>query len=53
MTRATLEVAAALRAMPPHSDRATRAEEIRLTLRRFLRRELDRRPLILPVVLSV
>ncbi|MBI5511992.1 MAG: ribonuclease J [Deltaproteobacteria bacterium] len=34
-------------------DAANCAEKIRQTLRRFFRRELDRRPLILPVVMSM
>jgi ribonuclease J len=47
------EVRASLGRLSAHADAATRAEEVRACLRRFFRRELERRPLIVPVVMTV
>ncbi|MCK5687946.1 ribonuclease J [Myxococcota bacterium] len=51
--RATEEVRSVLTGEERCLDDAECAEEIRLRLRRFFRRELDRRPLIIPVVMTV
>lgn len=53
LAKCTNEVRAAIEAMPPHTDHASGQEEIRLCLRRFFRRELDRRPLVVPTVMTV
>lgn len=50
IARASAEVERAVSQLGRRADTAQRTEEIRLTLRRFFRRELDRRPLILPLV---
>ncbi|MBN1961538.1 MAG: ribonuclease J [Deltaproteobacteria bacterium] len=51
--QATAEVKEALSNLEPHADQATRSNEVRLTLRRLIRREFDRRPLIIPVIMSI
>lgn len=53
LERATAEVARALGKLHRKTDDAARAEEMRVTLRRFFKRELERRPLVLPLVLTV
>jgi ribonuclease J len=50
--RAAWEVEKALQTLDP-KDEASRALEIKGALRRFFKRELSRRPLVLPVVMSV
>jgi ribonuclease J len=50
--RAEGEVLDALKKQPG-IDVATRKEEIRAALKRFFRKELDRRPLIVPVVMTL
>jgi len=52
MAQARDEVTRALATLPRRSDEATLAEEARVTLRRFFRRELDRKPVVLPVVIT-
>ena len=46
-------VRTALEQLEPHADHATRANEVRVTLRRYFRRELERRPLVIPVVMAI
>ena len=53
LAQATSAVREVVAALEPHADHATRANEIRLVLRRLFRRELDRRPLVLPVVMTI
>ena len=53
LARAADEVRQALRRLEVHADHATRSEEVRVTLRRLFRRELDRRPLVIPVVMTI
>ncbi len=47
------DVRTALEALDGHADHATRTAEIRTALRRLFRRELDRRPLVIPVVMTI
>jgi ribonuclease J len=47
------DVEAALRALPPDAAEEERHEAVRLALRRFYRRELGRRPMILPVFVRI
>ena len=42
----------ALRGLGRRADEATRADCMRQTLRRFFRRELDRKPMVVPMVLT-
>lgn len=53
VARGAEDVRAALRKLEVHADHATRAEEVRVTLRRLFRKELDRRPLVIPVVMTI
>jgi ribonuclease J len=53
LTRAADEVREIFNDRDGFADAADCGERIRQVLRRFFRRELDRRPLILPVVMSV
>ena len=53
LARAAKEVTAALRGLAKKSDVAARGEAMRQCLRRFFKRELSRRPLVVPVVLDL
>jgi ribonuclease J len=53
IARAELEARDALEALEPHADHATRSEEVRVVVRRLFRRELDRRPLVIPVLMTI
>ena len=53
LARAVDEVRAALEELGPVAETAERSDVVRQSLRRFFRRERDRRPLILPVVMEV
>jgi ribonuclease J len=53
LAQAASDVRSALGGLGPHADHASRANEIRLALRRLFRRELDSRPLVIPVVMTI
>jgi ribonuclease J len=53
LARAAEEVRSVVERREGFADAADCGERIRQVLRRFFRRELDRRPLILPVVMSI
>jgi ribonuclease J len=53
MQKAAKEVTNALERLSIPAGLAERTEAVRLTLRRFFKRELDRRPLVVPVILDL
>ncbi len=53
LDEAAVVVERALTELGPDADHESRGNEIRVVLRRFLRRELDRRPLIVPIVTTI
>ena len=53
LDRATNEVRAAVRQQDPDASCEARGEELRLLLRRFFRNALDRRPVVVPVVINL
>ncbi len=53
LERATSEVRAAVRQQDPDASCEARGEELRLLLRRFFRNALDRRPVVIPVVINL
>ena len=52
LDRAQDAVYEALRQLSRRADENTRSDAIRQTLRRFFRRELDRRPLVVPMIMT-
>lgn len=53
LERSANEVRAALAKLGETADFPTQQEEVRLALRRFFRRELDRKPIVIPMVIEL
>jgi ribonuclease J len=53
LARAADDVKKAVLALDPASDVPERADAVRIALRRFFRRELERRPLVVPIVICL
>ena len=53
LQRSAMEVKAALSDLGERADELARIEAVRLALRRFFRRELDRKPMVVPIVLNI
>ena len=53
LQRSAMEVKAALLDLGERADELDRIEAVRLALRRFFRRELDRKPMVVPIVLNI
>lgn len=53
LQRSAMAVKAALLDLGERADEVDRMEAVRLALRRFFRRELDRKPMVVPIILNI